>query len=75
MQQKGILYHVSLPQYYDYCIPLYLYYYLLYLLFIVFILAFIKHHWFSCFCINRTFFIGAACYKPHILQCLINNTV
>ena len=43
MQQKGILYHVSLPQYYDYCVPLYIYHYLLYLLFIVFILTFIKH--------------------------------
>ena len=38
MQQKGILYHVSLPQYYDYCVQLYIHY----IIFIVFILIFIK---------------------------------
>ena len=43
MQLKGNLYHVSLPQYYDYCVPLYVCHYLLYLLFIVFIPIFIKH--------------------------------
>ena len=37
MQQKGILYHVSLPQYYNYCVQLYIHY----TLFIVFILTFI----------------------------------
>ena len=31
MQQKGILYHVSLPQYYDSCVQLYTHHYLLYL--------------------------------------------
>ena len=43
MQQKDILYQVSLPQYYDYCVQLYIHY----ILFIVFILTFIKHYLFS----------------------------
>ena len=47
IQQKGILYHVSLPQYYDSCVQLYIHHYLLYLLFMVFILTFIKHYLFS----------------------------
>ena len=44
MQQKGILYPVSLLQYYDYYIPVCLCFYLLYLLLTVLILVFIKHY-------------------------------
>ena len=40
MQQKGILYHVSLLQYYDYCVQLYIHHYLLYLFF--YLLNFIR---------------------------------
>ena len=43
MQQKGILYHVSLLQYYNYCVQLYIHH----ILFIVFILIFIKLYLFS----------------------------
>ena len=74
MQQKGILYHVPLPQYYDSCVQLYIHHYLLYLLMYLFL------HLLNIICSLDFAFAAKFLLVQHVinlifLHCLINSTV